>query len=69
MKESIVLVVYSVLLAGMWYYIGHTSNKTTITSTQVEYTQSICKQGEWKEINKDEILCKDGGVYEYELEK
>ena len=64
MKESIVLAIYSVLLAGLWYYIG--SGHATITSTQVEYAQSICKQGEWKEINKDEVICKDGGVYELE---
>ena len=66
MKENIVLAVYSVFLASMWYYVGYTSNKTTITFTQVKYAQSLCKQGAWKEINKAEIVCKDGGVYELE---
>ena len=64
MKESIVLVTYSVFLAGLWYYIG--SGDATITYTQVEYAQSVCKQGDWKEINKDKVICKDGGVYELE---
>ena len=53
-------------LAALSYFVGVKVSEITITSTQVEYAQSVCKQGEWKEINKDEVICKDGGVYELE---
>ncbi len=70
MKDFMV-VIGAILLAIMWYYIGFNRGikDTTITPEKVIFAESSCKLGEWITIDKNVIICNDGAIYEYNLEK
>ncbi len=70
MKELFVMLLYSIVLGGMWYFIGYTAGDKGVITTplKVEFATQSCKLGEWKTIDRNIITCEDGAVYKYDLE-
>lgn len=70
MKELFVMLLYSIVLGGMWYFIGHMDGSygTAVTPLKAEFATESCKLGKWKTIDRNTITCEDGAVYKYDLE-
>ncbi len=71
MKGALVIVSFGIFMAVMWYHVGKSegSKDTTITPEKVSFAESSCKLGKWKTIDKNVIICNDGAIYKYNLEK
>ena len=70
MKEFFVMLLCSIVLSGIWYFIGYAAGHKGVstTPTKVEFAIESCKLGKWKTIDKNTITCEDGAVYKYDLE-
>lgn len=65
MKSDIVLIQITgaALLFCLWV-IAEDSYKAI--PEDISFAQSVCKEGDWKSVDKSEVICKDGEIYKRE---
>lgn len=32
----------------------------------ISFAESVCKEGDWRSVDKSEVICKDGAIYKRE---
>lgn len=55
-----------IILASVLIVIWFPEDRYKAVPEDVSFAESVCKEGDWKSIDKSEVICKDGAIYKRE---
>lgn len=61
MSNEVPIIVLLILLLMVLWLVDDENYKAV--PEDISFAKSVCKEGEWKSVDRLEVMCKDGATY------